>query len=89
MMLLPVRFKYRLRKITLVLIYLFFCSSCSTINMDIIETGPVFPSHKNDIKIYTDKNQVEKTFGAIAILHSDRFDCSLNLQKKNNKNSKK
>jgi hypothetical protein len=75
------------------LVVVFFISlflySCATVNIDVIQAGPFFPSHKNEIKLYTDKNQVEKPFGAIAILHSDRFDCSQKLQKKIIENAKK
>jgi len=60
-----------------------FLYSCSSIDLDIIQTGPYFPPKKNnDIKLYTDRNKVEKPFGAIAIIHSARFNCSNSKQKK-------
>jgi hypothetical protein len=65
-----------------IFLFLVLFSSCSTLKIDVIQVGPVFPSHNRDIKLYTDKNQVEKPFGGLAILHSDRFDCSVNLQRK-------
>jgi len=49
--------------------YLFFLSGCASINIDVIQTGPWFPSTKSDkIEIYTDRNKIKKVFGGIAIL---------------------
>lgn len=68
-------------RIVLFFSFFVFCS-CSTVNIDVIQSGPYFPPKKDkDIKLYTDKNGVEYPFGAVAILHSDKFDCSVKKQK--------
>lgn len=65
-----------------VFIFAVFLISCYSLNIDVIQTGPYFPARDKDkIKLYTDKNLVEHPFGAIAILHSERFDCSVEKQK--------
>ena len=63
--------------------FLSFLCSCASISIDVIQSGPYFEKkNKKDIKLYTDRNDVERPFGAVAILHSERFDCSIGKQKK-------
>lgn len=56
-------------------------SSCSNIFIDVIKTGPDFPPSKR-IDVFTTRDDIKKPYGAIAILHSERFDCSEEKQKK-------
>lgn len=59
----------------------FFLSSCSSVFIDVIKTGPDFPPSK-DVEFFTDRSKITKPYGALAILHSHRFDCSQKLQRK-------
>lgn len=64
-----------MKKFSLV-ISIFFVS-CATSTMDVIQVGPWFaPVKKSKIEVFTDRNAVRKPFGAIAILHSERYFCS-------------
>jgi len=67
-----------------ILVYLFFLFGCSSVNIDIIQTGPWFPSTKPDkIEIYTDRNKIKKAFGGIAIFHTSTFPYSKKEAEKN------
>ncbi len=55
----------------------FLFVSCAMQRIDVIQVGPWFsPVKKSKIEIFTDRNAVKKPFGAIAILHSERYFCS-------------
>ncbi|MGC9070644.1 MAG: hypothetical protein ACP5IO_04965 [Elusimicrobiales bacterium] len=60
---------------------MFLLSSCSSNLVDVIKTGPDFTPSKN-VEIFTSRDQIKKPYGAVAILHSVRFDCSASMQKK-------
>ncbi|MEF3280378.1 MAG: hypothetical protein K6357_05365 [Elusimicrobiota bacterium] len=67
----------------ILLAVLFFFTACSSVGIDIIQTGPYFPPKKpKDIELYQDRNSVKKSFGGIAIIHSERFNCDVSIQKK-------
>lgn len=67
-------------KFTAIVFFLFL--SCHSIKLDVIQTGPYFAPVKADkIEFYTDKKDIKYPFGAIAILHSERFDCSDRIKK--------
>lgn len=67
-------------KSTLIMFFLF--SSCHSIKLDVIQTGPYFTPVKADkVEFYTDKKDIKYPFGAIAIIHSERFDCSDKVKK--------
>lgn len=59
----------------------FILSSCSGIFIDVIKTGPDFPPTQK-IDVFTTRDEITKPYGAIAILHSERFDCSVEKQRK-------
>lgn len=63
------------------LISSFILSSCSSVFIDVIKTGPDFPPSKK-VDVFTARDEIKKPYGAIAILHSERFDCSVEKQKK-------
>lgn len=64
----------------MIIISLFF-NSCGSIFIDVIKTGPDFPpSYKVDV--FTSRDQITQPYAALAILHSQRFDCSLEYQNK-------
>lgn len=70
-----------MRKLFLPFIFVVL-SSCVMPKIDVIQTGPYFPARKADsVELFTNRNQVTKPYGAIAILHSQRFDCSKSIQK--------
>lgn len=62
--------------------FFLFCA-CASAKIDIIQTGPWFPEKKKkSLEIFSDRNKIKKPFGAIAIIHSERYLCSDKNHKK-------
>lgn len=68
-------------KSTGIVISFFLITSCSNIFIDVIKTGPDFPPTKK-VDIFTTRQQIKSPYAAIAILHSQRFNCSQKMQDK-------
>jgi predicted nuclease of restriction endonuclease-like RecB superfamily len=61
----------------IIIFSIFFISACSSFYIDIIQTGPWEKAKPyREVQVFTDRNKITKPFGAIAILHSERFICS-------------
>ncbi len=53
-----------------------FFVSCYSAKIDIIQAGPWFePRNKKEVEIFADRNKVKRPFGAIAVIHSERYRC--------------
>ena len=49
-------------------------AACSASRPDIIQVGPWFPAKSAaDVQVFYSREQVAKPFGAIAIIHSEKF----------------
>lgn len=59
----------------------FLLSSCAGIYIDVIKTGPDFPPTKK-VDVFTSREYIRVPYAAIAILHSERFDCSKKMQER-------
>ena len=57
------------------IILLLTLTSCSSLFIDVIKTGPDFPPTKR-IDVFTSRDDIKEIHAAIVILHSQRFDCS-------------
>lgn len=62
-------------------------AACTASRPDIIQVGPWFPARSAaDVRVFYSKEQVGKPFGAIAIIHSEKFSAddkaALERQKK-------
>lgn len=57
--------------------FFLFLSSCASTKMDVIQVGPWFnPVKVSKVELFNSRDKVKKPFGAIAILHSERYFCS-------------
>ncbi|MCX7905802.1 MAG: hypothetical protein N2446_03780 [Elusimicrobiales bacterium] len=63
----------------LIFVFSIIFTSCSSVFIDIIKVSPDLEATKN-IDLYTSREEIKKPHGAVAVLHSQRFDCSLKLQ---------
>lgn len=64
-----------MKKLSVITFFL-FCG-CQSQNLDIIQAGPFFePRPQKEVEIFNDRNKIKKPFGAIAVIHSEKYRCS-------------
>jgi len=54
--------------------FLLFAAACASSRPDVIQVGPWFPAKSAaEVQVFSSREQILKPWGAIAIIHSDKF----------------